>query len=176
MRSPVTIRSGAVADAEALAAIGRRMFAVAHADAFLADDLEVVLQRDWDVSVLEQELSGGLMRFFVAEVGGAPVGLTALRPREVPNSVRPGVELCRVYLDSAHFGTGIGAALLDAAVGAADAAGDGLLWLIAWEHNDRAIPMYRKRGFIETARYPYTVGSSAPTAVLMERQRPSTAG
>jgi ribosomal protein S18 acetylase RimI-like enzyme len=169
---PFAIRPGTVADAGELAAIGRRMFAFAHADAFLPEDLAIVLRRDWDTAVLEAELSGGSMQFFVAEVERVPVGLTALRPGDVPNSKRSGVELCRVYLDSEHFGKGIGAALLDAAVHHADGRGYGPLWLIAWQHNDRAIPMYHHRGFVETARFPYAVGRSAPTAVLMERARP----
>jgi ribosomal protein S18 acetylase RimI-like enzyme len=165
-----TIRRAREEDAEALVEIGGRMFAVAHRDAFSrVEDLQTVIARDWYVERLLGEIRDPDVEVFVAEVDGAPVGLTGLRPGPVPNSDLPGLELCRVYLDDGHFGRGIGAALLDAAMDHLRVRGEPDCWLIAWEDNERAIPMYVSRGFVRTAEFPYVVGESAPTAVLMER-------
>lgn len=165
-----TIRPAREDDAVALVDIGRRMFAVAHRDAFeRAEDLQAVIDRDWFSERLLAEIREPDTHIFVAAIGDRPVGLTALRPGPVPNSERPAVELCRVYLDDEYFGRGIGAALLNAAIAQLGAVGEPHCWLIAWERNDRAIPMYESRGFVRTAGFPYTVGESAPTAVLMER-------
>jgi ribosomal protein S18 acetylase RimI-like enzyme len=172
-----SIRAGQPADAEVLASIGRRMFALAHQDAFAyAEDLELVLDRDWLTAVLARELQDDAVRIFVAEVEGRPVGLTGLRHGPVPGRDQTSLEVCRVYLEQEHFGKGIGAALLDTALASADAGGAPHTYLIAWERNDRAIPLYLRRGFVQMYTFPYTVGRSAPAAVLMERTRPLTTG
>jgi ribosomal protein S18 acetylase RimI-like enzyme len=149
------------------------MFAVAHQDAFAhREDLERVLDRDWAPEILRRELEDSAVRIFVAEAEGSPVGLTGLRHGTVPGQERTSLEVCRVYLEQEQFGKGIGAALLDAALASADAGGALHTYLIAWERNDRAIPLYLRRGFVQTRTFPYTVGRSAPTALLMERTRP----
>lgn len=170
--TPFTIRRGRADDVDALVDVGRRMFALAHRGAFARDeDLQYVIDRDWYAERLASEVADPAIALFVAEVNGKAVGLTGLRPGPVPNSERPGLELCRVYLDEVHFGKGIGAALLNAAMEELRTRGEPDCWLIAWERNDRAIPMYESRGFVRTAEYPYVVGESAPIAVLMERSR-----
>ncbi len=166
-----TIRPAREDDVEALVAIGARMFAVAHRDAFArAVDLQAVIDRDWCDERLRPEIRDPSIDLFVAEVDGSPVGLTALRPGTLPGSERVALELCRVYLLDEHFGRGIGAALLNAAIDRLHELGDPDCFLIAWERNDRALPLYQARGFVRTGEFPYTVGESAPTAVLMERR------
>ena len=166
------IRAGLPADAAALSDIGRRMFAVAHQDAFARrQDLEWVLDRDWQPHILARELDDPSIRIFVAEVEGRPVGLTGLRAGPVPGRGGTSLEVCRVYIEQEQFGKGIGAALLDSALRAADASGDRHSFLIAWERNDRAIPLYERRGFVIAHSFPYEVGESAPMALLMERTR-----
>ncbi len=135
-------------------------------------DLQAVIDRDWYAERLCAEIRDPETDVFVADVSGEPVGLTALRPGPLPGGDRTALELCRVYLLQEHFGKGIGAALLDAATARLGELGDPHCFLVAWEHNDRAIPMYASRGFERTAEFPYTVGESAPTAVLMERGSP----
>lgn len=76
-----------------------------------------------------------------------------------------------MYLEQEQFGKGIGAALLDAALAAAESAGDPHTFLIAWERNDRAVALYERRGFATTHSFPYAVGESAPIALLMESVR-----
>lgn len=174
-RLPVSfnIRRARPGDAAALAGIGARMFAVAHRDAFArAVDLQAVIDRDWYQERLLAEIADPDVALFVAEVDARPVGLTGLRPGQVPTSDRTALELCRVYLEQEYFGRGIGAALLNAAIAHLNDLGDPDSFLIAWERNDRAIPMYESRGYIRTGEFPYTVGESAPVALLMERRRP----
>jgi ribosomal protein S18 acetylase RimI-like enzyme len=169
-KTAFSIRAGTVADAAVLSGIGRRMFAMAHKDAFAdREDLVAVLDRDWQPHILERELDDPAVRIFVADVAGRAVGLTGLRAGPVPGRSVTSLEVCRVYIEEEQFGRGIGAALLDNAIAAADASGERHSWLIAWERNDRAIPLYERRGFVTTSSFPYQVGRSAPTALLMER-------
>jgi len=166
-----SLRPGALADAPALAALGRRMFAEAHRDAFLPEDLELALDRDWSVLALEADLRRLDTTIFVAEAGGGPAGLVAMRPGPVPggDAVHP-VEFCRFYLDAPWIGKGMGGALFAAAMDWFETSSHDVCWLSAWEHNDRALALYRARGFRQVRTYPYVVGGSRPTAVLMVRE------
>jgi len=76
----------------------------------------------------------------VAERDGVVVGFARSVPTRDDPPVRP-LELETIYLRAAEHGTGLGQALLDAAVGGAPAS----LWVA--EANPRAIAFYRRNGF-----------------------------
>ncbi|MBB5631989.1 GNAT superfamily N-acetyltransferase [Cryobacterium mesophilum] len=82
----------------------------------------------------------GLGDVWVAEVDGQVVGFAStLRSRD-ENPPRE-LELGAIYLQAAHHGSGLGQALLDAAIGDRPAS----LWVL--DENPRAIAFYRRNGF-----------------------------
>ena len=76
---------------------------------------------------------------FVAEEGGAPVGLLTYRV--------DGDDCEVVTIDAFPQGSGAGTALIEAAAGAARTAGCRRLWLITTNDNLRALRFYQRRGF-----------------------------
>ncbi len=82
-----------------------------------------------------------LSMFVVAEVDGAIVGFATAGPSRHDNPARGWVLASLYTLSSVHGG--VGAALLDGAVGARPAE----VWLAA--ENSRAWSFYRKHGFVD---------------------------
>jgi GNAT superfamily N-acetyltransferase len=78
-----------------------------------------------------------------------------------------------VTLDSLRPGTGLGSALLAAAIGAARAAGCRRVWLITTNDNLNALRFYQKRGFQLCALYPNALLETRrlkPTLPLLGQQ------
>ena len=171
------IRTARIEDAPTLVALGARRFADAHRDGFAPDDLQVVVERDWNEPQVANEIADPDVRFFVGVSPEAsddhPVGLCALRPGSIHGTDETAMELGRLYLEPDYLGTGLGSALVDAVLEACDGAGHDRCWLIVWDHNDRATALYERRGFEVVGEFPYAIGNSAPTAVLMIRPRPT---
>ena len=78
----------------------------------------------------------------VAERGGEVIGIALGGPSE-SSDVPWAVQLYVLYVVAVEHGSGVGAALLDAAIGAHDSA---LLWVA--DPNPRAQAFYRKHGFV----------------------------
>jgi len=84
-------------------------------------------------------LVSGARRIALAEVAGAVVGVVSWGPSNPPDL--PALELMSLYVAAAQRGSGVAAALLEMAVGAAPAH----LWV--FEDNARAQAFYVKNGF-----------------------------
>lgn len=82
----------------------------------------------------------GVGEVWVAEVDGRVVGFASTLPSRDENPPRD-LELGAIYLLAAHHGSGLGQALLDAALGDRPAS----LWVL--DENPRAIAFYRRNGF-----------------------------
>lgn len=87
----------------------------------------------------------------VAERGGVVVGWAALLPVS-PRAVYAGVAEVSVYVDPAHRGHGIGAALLDRLVAAAEAAGVWTLQAGVFPENRASIALHERFGFRHVGR------------------------
>lgn len=90
------------------------------------------------VAALQGAAGGGI---WVAERDGEIVGFASSGPGRDDDAVPGRIELFAIYVLAAHYGTGAGAALLDAAVGDAPAS----LWVLA--DNPRAQAFYAKHRF-----------------------------
>ncbi|WP_062516667.1 GNAT family N-acetyltransferase [Demequina gelatinilytica] len=149
---PITVRSATRADAPAIA----RVHLVSHREAYVEPGLvSGDLVEGWtladrtirwatNLAVAEGALApaDGLprMAIHVAEVAGRVVGwasTSAGRDLEPPR----GIELEGLYALAEVHGTGVGQALLDAAIG------DRPAYLWALETNPRAHAFYRRNGF-----------------------------
>lgn len=82
-------------------------------------------------------------QLWVAEADGQAVGMIAVRPLE-----GQAWEICRVYVNPARHGSGLGHALLDTAERYAIAAGAGRLMLWSDTRFDRAHRFYEKRSYV----------------------------
>lgn len=86
-------------------------------------------RKEWMIRIAES--SGQIIGFAFAGPSFSPEG------REVPRDR----QLFSIYVAAAHYGTGVGQALLDAT------AGDGPAMLWVAKDNPRAVAFYRRNGF-----------------------------
>lgn len=112
-------------------------------DALLARMDVVVSSARWTARLRGDVPAGGepLGQTWVAVHGGEIVGFASAGPCRDPDRPASGAELYALYVLAAHYGTGAGAALLDAALQGAAAS----LWVL--DDNPRARAFYAKHGF-----------------------------
>ena len=91
-----------------------------------------------------------------AETGGAPIGFALVGKPDL-DAAQPGdIELKRIYTLSRFHGSGLGGALMAAAVDAAQ--GHERLLLGVYARNLRAISFYHKQGFADIGTRQFNVG------------------
>lgn len=111
----------------------------------------------------------------VAEVEGTPVGYTMLVFGEPSDpdvvdaiTVRPTVELSKVYAVQGHHGAGVGPALMFASLGIAGERASAV-WLGVNQHNGRANRFYEKNGFAIVGTRRFLVGGRLEDDFVRER-------
>jgi diamine N-acetyltransferase len=78
-----------------------------------------------------------------------------------------GLEVEQLYVLASHHGRGLGGRLLDLAAEKARQRGLTFVWLGVWEHNTKAISMYRHRGYVEFGDHVFMFGEDPQRDVLM---------
>mgnify|MGYP003397574737 FL=1 len=140
-----SVRLATVEDADAIA----RVHLASHREAYVATGRipsEVV--EAWTLALrqasqrdhLTRQAAGTPEQTFVAEVGGDVVGFSVAGPSH-DDDREGGWALYAIYLLEAQHGTGLGQALLEAALGERAAS----LWVLA--ENPRAHAFYTRNGF-----------------------------
>ena len=143
-RSALAVRDAAEADAPAIATVAAASWRDTYRDIFTAEFIDGFLAEAYSLPSLQRSVRRAQetddVHFFVAERDGEVVGYLnfGVGPR--------GPELFRVYADPAHYGTGVGSALLDELhrriVGRVDA-----YLLDVHSRNDRGRAFYARNGF-----------------------------
>ena len=142
--TPVSVRDAVPADAEAIARVARASWAETYRDIFEPAFIDDFLERNYDPARLADAASEAERRdqvFLVAERDGALVGYLHF------GEGQRGPELWRVYADPAHYGTGVGSALLEElhrrTAGRIDA-----YVLDVHSRNERGRAFYDRNGFV----------------------------
>ena len=189
---PLRVRTATADDVPALVTLARTTFPdacppflaeediVAHMDANLTPERFGTWVADPRCAVVLAELPDGQIdgpvgyAVVLTEAPGpdgspTPAGLD---PR--PAAVQAGqdvvvAELSKVYVLETVRGSGVAAALVEAAVHAAVGMGVGLLWLGTHKDNKRAQKAYRRSGFVKVGRRTYDVGGHRCTDVVLSR-------
>jgi len=151
----LVIRPLLAAEIPQLRDLAEETFREAFAHALVGPALELLLIGRFTQAKFEalQDDPEGWLR--VAEEGGRLVGYAQAQPAPCPVQGvegRPDWELGRLYVRQTHHGRGVGQALMQACVDAAQAAGARGLWLKVWEDNPRGRAFYRRWGFVEVGR------------------------
>lgn len=158
-------------DSAALGLIGAATFLETFADVL---DGAAVLAHCRDANApaaYARYLEAGAAAWLGETATGAPIGFALLIAPELPEGLaRPGdLELKRIYLLSRYHGTGLGGALMEAAVKEAGSRGASRLLLGVYAHNARAIAFYRKQGFVPIGTRQYAVGAELYDDVVLAR-------
>ena len=83
--------------------------------------------------------------------------------------IRPAVELSKMYVLPAHHGSGVAAALMDAALDAAAGRAAGCVWLGVNQENQRAQRFYKKHGFTVSGNRSFQLGGHTESDYVMVR-------
>lgn len=165
----VTIRRATQSDAALLAELGGRTFYDTFVNSCRPEDMRVFLAATFGVAQQSAELADPRSIFFVAEIEGAAVGYAKLFSGETPACVTGGssIELARLYVARAWHGRGVGEILMRTLLDEARQLARQFVWLGVWEHNDRALAFYRKRGFKVVGEHIFQVGDDPQNDLLM---------
>jgi ribosomal protein S18 acetylase RimI-like enzyme len=157
------IRTALPTDAQALAALGERLWRETYAGLIPASNLELHLAGTFGARQQAAELADPGCHTLVLERAGALLGyalLRACRPESATASfhfVNP-LEVARFYVDATLHGRGAAQELMAAVLDHAATAGHDGVWLQVWEQNARAIRFYAKAGFTDAGEATFRVG------------------
>ena len=155
--------------ASLLATFGRQAFVAAFEGQIEHHDLIAFADKRYGTDQQQRELCDPNTVIFMAQVDGELAGYAKLQEGDAPivvNNSRA-IELERLYLTSAWFGTGVALSLLEACVGEAHRLSHDMMWLDVWDENTRAQAFYRKHGFVVAGDRPYDVGTITQRHLLM---------
>jgi GNAT superfamily N-acetyltransferase len=161
----VAIRPAVLADAAALAVLGRQTFIDTFVDGFAipypAADLAAFLDASFSAETIRTKLQEPGAAWWVAERDGALLGFANTGPNTLPHpDARSGhAELRRLYVSKSAQGLGLGTKLLALALDWMEANTDGPMWIGVWSGNLKAQKLYEAYGFEKTGEYQYPVGA-----------------
>ncbi|MFD4457803.1 GNAT family N-acetyltransferase [Nocardia sp. NPDC058480] len=174
--SSVVVDRAGLWDAEALSDVAAATFPLACPPEATAGDIEIFLEQMLSGERFGEYLSDPARTVLKAVEGDEIVGYAMLimgRPSdpEVDAQVSAGevVELSKMYVLPGHHGSGVAAALMEAAVDTARDSGAGTVWLGVNQANERAQKFYAKHGFRQVGTKTFTVGSQLHSDFVFER-------
>lgn len=160
--SQFTYRDAVAADAEALAAFGRKSWVATFGHLpYPPHDLESYLTKSFGVDVQRDEIADPEVRYRLALRDGEIVGYCMMGVLSMPVDHAGAVELHRLYVDESVKGAGVAAALMEDAIAWAKGQQAPALYLSVWENNERAQRFYRKLGFQDHSEWDFMVGETA---------------
>ncbi|TCJ94931.1 GNAT family N-acetyltransferase [Nocardia alba] len=174
--SSVVVDRAGLWDAEALSDVAAATFPLACPPEATAGDIEIFLEQMLSGERFGEYLSDPARTVLKAVEGDEIVGyamLVAGRPSDpdVAAQVSAGevVELSKMYVLPGHHGSGVAAALMEAAVDTARDAGAETVWLGVNQANERARKFYAKHGFRQVGTKTFVVGSQLHSDFVFER-------
>ena len=165
------IRSAGPTDAEAFAAVGVATFALACPPSTPAAALDAYIRTELSPDKFLAHLNNARLSLMAAELDQRVVGYLMLRRDPSPppvQALRP-LEVNKLYVLSECHGTGVGQALMGAALEQARHGGHDALWLSVSQHNGRGLSFYRKLGFRVVGEQTFQVGGDTQEDFIMAR-------
>ena len=161
------VRAAGPDDASALALVGAATFLETFAGAIAGSAIVGHCAANHTAEAYAALLAKGAQAWIGEAHAGAPVGYALIAQPELDAAQAGDVELKRIYTLSRFHGSGLGGALMDAAV--AGAAGHTRLLLGVKADNHRAIAFYRKQGFDPIATRQFNVGGTLYDDLVLAR-------
>ncbi|MDP5104408.1 MAG: GNAT family N-acetyltransferase [Erythrobacter sp.] len=165
------LRPATPADAPALAALGAETFIAAFGHLYTAEDLAAFLATVHAPGPVAEEIAGDSCTHCLAEEGGELVAYCKLRyPSHYTahSDAKNPIELGQLYALPQFTGTGIGAKLMDWALGVARAGGHDAVLLSVYSENYGAQRFYQRYGFGKIADITFQVGEQLDAEFLYE--------
>jgi ribosomal protein S18 acetylase RimI-like enzyme len=166
------VRQAGAADAAALSLVASATFLETFAGVLDGGDIVAHCAANNTAAKFTAWASDPLGAVTIAEVdkGHAPVGYAVLTTPDLPVESGPAdIELKRIYTLSVMHGSGLGPALMDAAIEHAARLGRTRLLLGVYDKNLRALSFYRRSGFQVVGKRQFLVGSTHYDDLVLAR-------
>lgn len=164
-------RPATPADAAPLAKLGAETFVAAFGHLYRPEDLAAFLAEVHNEPAVAAEIAGEECTHCLVEDGVALVAFCKLRyPTKFIeySDARNPIELGQLYALPAYTGRGVGAQLMDWALGQARAGGHDAILLSVYAENFGAQRFYQRHGFAKIADITFKVGDHYDPEYLYE--------
>jgi ribosomal protein S18 acetylase RimI-like enzyme len=165
----VLLRPPQANDIAALSALGRGSFTASFGHLYRPQDLSAFLEKSHAHEAIAAEMADPARHYCLAELDGALAGYCKLAiPSTLAHhddALRP-VEIKQLYAAPGLTGHGIGAKLMDWALGEARAHDADAIHLSVWSGNDGAQRFYARYGFFKLAEIDFWVGEQCDDEYL----------
>ncbi len=157
------IRPALPTDAQALAALGDRLWRETYTGLIPAANIDLHLAATFGLQQQRAELSDPANTTLVLDGAGGLLGYALLRAcgpemGKDPFRFTHPLEVARFYVDRGLHGTGAALTLMTAVLDHATTAGHDGVWLQVWEQNPRALRFYAKAGFTDAGAATFRIG------------------
>jgi ribosomal protein S18 acetylase RimI-like enzyme len=165
----LTFRDAREEDAADLAEIGRETFIETFGELYAPADLQAYLDTTFSVESMRAEIRDPQVEVRICFAGRRLVAYCKIGPCKLPvdREPAPALELHRVYVSRTRQGVGVGRILLTWAIERARRRGARSLFLGVWQKNERALAVYRSRGFDVVGTYQFRVGETLDDEFIM---------
>jgi diamine N-acetyltransferase len=171
----VSIRQARPLDATVLAEIAAETFPLTCPPGTTKENIRSFIEQKLSVDSFQRYLVDPVYRVWVAEVGEECVGYAmAIHGEPVdPDissalTVRPTMELSKIYVRQGHHGSGVSHHLMEAALIEAKDQGCRAVWLGVNQLNERANRFYEKQGFRLVGTRFFQVGDNQEADYVRE--------
>jgi ribosomal protein S18 acetylase RimI-like enzyme len=167
------LRPAFVADVPALVALGRNAFTDAFGHLYAPHDLAAFLAEQRSPEKVARTIGDPAAGVMLAEEAGQLIGYCTIHfdrgfeERPDPKPARPAL-LSQLYCAKAATGRGVGAALIEWAIGEARARGCDAVQLSVFSENFGAQRFYERHGFEKVADIDFWVGNHRDDEYLYE--------
>ena len=165
------LRPATIDDAPALARLGAESFTAAFGHLYRSEDLAAFLAEVHDPAAVAGEIAGEECTHRLVEHEGELVAFCKLRyPSHYADKsdAQNPLELGQLYALPQHTGHGIGAKLMDWALGVAREGGHDAVLLSVYSENFGAQRFYQRYGFAKIADITFRVGEHLDPEFLYE--------
>lgn len=156
------MRTPSVADAPALAELGRTSFVETFGHLYKAEDLNAFLDQAYGLRAVAGDLIDSTRLLRVIEAQGRMVGYCKLGlgvSLDFDLKGRRSMELKQLYLRQSHLGSGGATLLMDWALAEARQRRYEMVVLSVWSGNERAQRFYQRHGFAHIGNTHFMVGN-----------------
>ena len=166
------IRPASLADVDVLRRLGAATFRETYRTISDPREVDEYADEHFTAAKVAAWFSRPCARTLLACVGESPVGYAHVRSAKVPACVadRKAVELSRLYLLASAQGSGVGGALIAAAIAEIAALGGETVWLGAYDRNLKALAFYARRGFVQVGTHEFEFGGQVYADPVLTRR------
>ncbi|PHS39764.1 MAG: GNAT family N-acetyltransferase [Robiginitomaculum sp.] len=155
---------------DTLRALAEDTFIATFADANTPKNLAAYTSKTFTLKQVSSEFHTQNSHFFFVYLGGEIAGYLKLNTSlaQTEQGLENAMEIERIYAKRAFQGRGVGKALMQKSITAAQKRNKDWLWLGVWEKNVHAIEFYKRQGYQVFGQHGFFMGDELQHDILMK--------